>query len=324
MNQTENHPMHFVISAPRSGSTWMTRALNSHPDIFATEHRFFGEFCEIWPNNDGTRSPRITLDEFVKAFSVHYFFGDLGIDRQTFIDKFQRELHRMLTKFATDRKACKIIIDKITPYPGTTALVVKKIKQFFPSAKIIHLVRDGRDMVVSAAYDWLLKNAHGTDRYRYFVDNEPGFVLNRFFDDATLEHWAGLWNEVNCEIGVLSDDCLLVRYEDMKSSLEGQLTRIANFFDVGVDPRVIEQCVQSTSFKKLTGRDAGNTDPTAKTRKGIVGDWRGHFTRHDANIFDQIAGNTLQEFGYEDTRQWIDDCPANVEFARNESSPVTD
>ena len=42
--------VHFVISAPRSGSTWLQRALNEHPQVFCTEHRLFGRFCEIWPN----------------------------------------------------------------------------------------------------------------------------------------------------------------------------------------------------------------------------------------------------------------------------------
>ena len=65
---------HFVVSAPRSGSTWLANALNQHPEIFATEHRLFGNFCQVWQNNDGTSSPRITFDSYARAFSVHYFF----------------------------------------------------------------------------------------------------------------------------------------------------------------------------------------------------------------------------------------------------------
>ena len=306
--------MHFVISAPRSGSTWLTRALNAHPQVFATEHRLFGEFCEIWPNNDGTQSPRITFDEFAKAFAVHYFYGELNLEYQSFVEQMQRTFHQTIVQFASERNKCDVIVDKITPYPGTTDQVVDKIKRFFPEAKIIHLTRDGRDMVVSAAYDWLLKDAHGTDRFRYFVDQEKGVSLKRFFDDATLEHWARLWNEVNVSIGKLSDQTLMVRYEEMKTNLAGQLTRIANFLDISTEPNLIDCCVKATSFKKLTGRDVGNTDPTAKTRKGVVGDWKEHFTIQDAELFHTVAGNALIEFGYESEATWWQSCPKELSF----------
>ena len=172
--------IHFVISAPRSGSTWLTTALNQHPEIFATEHRLFGDFCEVWKNNDGSTSPRITFDKYAQAFSVHYFFDAMGMKRGEFLNAFEKSFANFLVSFATKRTDKKFVIDKITPYPGKASMVVEKIRKLFPESKIIQLVRDGRDVLTSGTYDWLLKDAEGSDRYRFHVDREEGFELKRF------------------------------------------------------------------------------------------------------------------------------------------------
>lgn len=323
MNDKSSPPIHFIISAPRSGSTWLTKALNAHPQIYATEHRFFGEFCEIWPNNDGTRSPRITLDEFVKAYSVHYFFDSLGLDRKTFLDTFQIALHEAILKYAADKKERPVIVDKITPYPGTTEMVISKIRYFFPDAKILHLVRDGRDMLVSATYDWLLKDAHGTPRYQYLVQQDTSKPLDRFFDDTTVSKWSSLWTEINSKMRDKVKDVFQVRYEDMKSTMHVQLERIFEYLNVGHNADLVQYCVATSAFKKLTGRDAGNANPTAKTRKGIVGDWQTHFTRRDAELFEQLTGSALIDLGYETDSQWVRRCPETLNsgnFAGSQST----
>jgi len=107
--------IHFVISAPRSGSTWLTTALNQHPEIFATEHRLFGDFCEVWQNNDGSTSPRITFDKYAQAFSVHYFYDAMGMNRGEFLNAFEKSFANFLVGFATNRTDKKFVVDKITP-----------------------------------------------------------------------------------------------------------------------------------------------------------------------------------------------------------------
>ena len=246
--------LHFVISAPRSGSTWLTKSLNQHAEIFATEHRLFGEFCEVWQNNDGTTSPRITFDKYAEAFSVHYFFESLGLDRKSFQDSFVRSFANFLVGFAGRRSGKKVVIDKITPYPGTAELVVQKIRRLFPKSKIIQLVRDGRDVLTSGTFDWLLKDAQGTDRYRYFVDKEAGFELKRFFDDDVIWKWAENWLEtIECFESSPAD--VVVSYESMKQDLAGELDRIAGA--VGASPGNMES-LEGLSFEQMSGRKEGD------------------------------------------------------------------
>jgi hypothetical protein len=305
-----NPELHFVISAPRSGSTWLTTALNQHPEIFATEHRLFGEFCEVWQNNDGSTSPRITFDSYAEAFSVHYFFESMGMNRREFQSAFQKSFANFLVSFATRRTDKKFVLDKITPYPGTASLVVEKIRKLFPESKIIQLVRDGRDVLTSGTFDWLLKDAQGTDRYRYFVDQEPGFELQRFFDDEVIKKWAHNWLEtITAFANRPADTC--VTYESMKANLPTQIEKIVQA--IGADLSGVEAASQKVSFEEITGRNPGDSsNPTAKARKGIVGDWKTHFTRTDGELFDSICGQALIDLGYESDRSWIDELPATL------------
>jgi hypothetical protein len=190
MNQMN---LHFVVSAPRSGSTWLATALNHHPQVFATEHRLFGRFCEVWRNNDGSTAPRITFDSYARAFAMHYFYPFMGLNYEQFVETFQVEFAEFLIDFAANRTGKSVVVDKITPYPGTAQLVLEQIRKLYPQSRVIQLLRDGRDVLTSGAFDWLLKDATGTARHAFFVNPQPGKTLKRFFDDAVIERWALHW-----------------------------------------------------------------------------------------------------------------------------------
>ena len=288
----DNPYPHFVISAPRSGSTWLATALNHHPEVFATEQRLFGQFCQIWNNNDGTTAPRITFDSYASAFAMHYFYGFLDLDRQEFINDFQVAFAEFLVAFARQRSDKKIIVDKITPYPGTANLVVAQIKKLFPDAKIVQLVRDGRDVLTSGTFDRLLKDAVGTERYDFFVQQKPGMTLRRFFDDDIIEAWARNWRETIDAFGDLTD-CTRITYEQMNTDLAGELSVLFKAIGADASQDISRFCAAEATFEKMTGRPAGSEEPTAKARKGITGDWKNYFTRADGELFDQLAGQQL-------------------------------
>ena len=308
--------LHFVISSPRSGSTWLSRALNGHPDVFATEQRLFGNFCEMWPTPRGDKKPRITVDAFAKAFGVHYFHEELGMDRTEFENQFHESFVDFLLDFAARRTDAKTIIDKITPYTGTTEMVINKIRERIPQAKIIHLVRDGRDTVTSATFDWLLMDAKGTDRHRFFVEKSLN-VMDRFFDDAVLQRWAKHWNDVNQTTRDAKPD-LEVRFETMKEDQATVLKNIFQLLSLDTSDEIAQQAVSESSFEKATGRQPGEQQATSKTRNGIVGDWKNYFTRADGELFNQLAGTELARFDYAENSDWIQTLPEKLGREQNE------
>lgn len=304
--------LHFIVSAPRSGSTWLTTALNHHPELFGTEQRLFGNFCEVWQNNDGTSAPRITLDKYASSLGMHYFHQFMNRDYNGFVEDFKASYVRFMMHFAMNRTGKKVIVDKITPYPGTASFVVSEIRRMFPESKIIQLVRDGRDVLTSGTFDWLLKDAAGTDRFRFFCDREPGMRLERFFDDQVIERWANNWAET---IDAFADSPADVRitYEQMKTDFGSAVGSIFKTLGVEDSAELRQGCHDATTFDAIAGRSAGDgNNPTAKARKGIAGDWRNFLTRADADLFLELAGKQLIQAGYETNGDWADSTPARL------------
>lgn len=319
MNEVQNESnrlsnMHFIISAPRSGSTWLAKALNGHPKVFATENRLFGEFCEIWPNSDGSMSPRITFDAFLKQFSTYFMFEEMNLKRRQFIERFQRAFLGFLNQFCQRQSGKEIVIDKVTPYLNSTGLVLDRIDQYFPDSKTIQLIRDGRDVVTSGTFDWILKDSQGTDRFSFFVERRPGLRMKRFFDDKVLSRWISLWKEPIAEYSRFKSG-LVIRYEEMIANQAKVLESVFEYLDCEFDDSILDECIQRATFEKMSGRKAGDDDqPLAKARKGIAGDWKNYFTRRDGQLFDEEAGECLIELGYEQDRSWLDDLPEELDY----------
>lgn len=300
--------IHFVLSAPRSGSTWLARSLNFHDEIFATEHRLFGDFCEIWPNNDGTTTPRITSDAYVDAFAMHYLFAEMDLSRQEFKNAFQRAMINFLTSFGTRRAGKSMVVDKITPYLGTCQKVLDQIGKFVPEAKIFLLMRDGRDVLTSGTFDWLRREPKDSPRYQFFVEKNEQIKPQRFFDDQVISDWAEHWREV-AECAAKIDLAATVTYEGMKTNHESSLQSLFEALGVESSPAIAKKCSDATTFENLTGRKAGDHRHGAKARKGVVGDWKNFFTRKDGELFHSIAGEALISYGYESNSDWVGELP---------------
>ena len=307
--------IHFIISAPRSGSTWLTTALNGHPEIFATEQRLFGNFCEIWQNNDGTSAPRITFDKYADAFGMHYFYQFMNRDYASFVEDFKKSFINFLCHFASGRTGKNIIVDKITPYPGTARYVVDEINRLFPEAKIIHLIRDGRDVLTSGTFDWLLKDAEGTERYEFYFNPIPGMRMERFFDAKVIKKWAADWSET-IDLFDEQEPDTRITYEEMKEDMPLALARIFETIGVEVSDDISQACSDATTFERMAGRPPGQEEPTAKARKGIVGDWKNYFTLADGELFDALAGEQMQKMGYEPDSDWVKKLPLKLVMVR--------
>lgn len=311
----------FVVSAPRSGSTWLERSLNGHSKVYATENRFFGEFCERWPEDDGeTTFPRITADAYFSAWAK-------PLDKTALLsgEAFMRELalqRHLANTLKLERllSGRSFIVDKITPYHGTAEMVLKRIRKYFPNAKLIHLHRDGRDVATSGVFDWILKKDSGSARHRRYALNQDCH-LDRFFDDDDLENWSRYWIEPILAWGStgISPD-LTITYDQMKSDVTAVLERIFRLLGLSADAATLRRCTEAGSFQKLSGgRKAGQELATAKTRKGISGDWKNYFTRADGIKFQRLTNRLLHQLGYEHNENWYSELPDRIRPQKTQS-----
>jgi hypothetical protein len=104
---------------------------------------------------------------------------------------------------------------------------------------------------------------------------------------------------------LLGSDYTEVRYEDLLERPNEEVERLLGFLGVDTDERLVEHCVGSASFEKLSrGRERGQEDPSSFYRKGVAGDWKNHFSEEDRRVFKEEAGELLIRLGYEKNGGW--------------------
>lgn len=324
--RSERRPvLAFVISAPRSGTTWLQKALNAHPAVYCGENRLFGMHHDTVRDSDGTDPRvRITLDRYVDSLLLHYNWQDSGCGREEMRSVLIRGFADRIQTISAQCSGKRIVVDKITPYAGTVGVVVESISEFFPEARIIQLIRDGRDVLTSGVFHWLTKTHVGSQddevrqkRRDHFVKKNVGTVLTRFFTDAEIEEWCKNWVETLSAVEKLRERCpvIAIRYEDMAADMRRAMKTAFEFLGAKTSDKVLQECAERSSFERMSGgRQRGDALQTAHIRKGVVGDWKHYFTRRDGEIFVSLAGRQLCDLGYVDDAEWVRDLPRELQL----------
>ncbi|HOB76847.1 MAG TPA: sulfotransferase domain-containing protein [Phycisphaerae bacterium] len=310
----------FVLACPRSGTTWLRRALNAHPEILCVERRLFGMYWDTVQDAGAARPRlRLTTDYYMSSLAPVVHGGDLPVNPEELAALMLSRFVATLDECLLDVSSKTLLVDKLTPYPGTAEAVAAGIQRCCPDAPIIQLIRDGRDVATSGVFHWLNKTTgEGDDpirrqRVAYFVERRQGVQLERFFSDQDLSQWCDLWTTAIQVAKLLRPRhrILTVRYEDMIQDFPTVLAGLFSFLGVDASRDIVDHAVQNASFEKMSGgRRRGEEDPTAHVRKGVTGDWRNYFTRQDADVFCRLAGEELRAWGYEADDDWVKDVPA--------------
>lgn len=156
--------------------------------------------------------------------------------------------------------------------------------------KVIVLLRDPRDIMVSGAHHW-------------------GRSLPEYIECAAMGKWpmthgGGLvpWVRMWLDSGLA--DCI-TRYEWLWQNTERELQRILGKIDA--EPvKPIHEVVERQSFasrRKWTQQHGdslnyGKDFQLQFLRKGIVGDWRNHFGPKEVTLCEEHFGELMRELGY--------------------------
>jgi hypothetical protein len=323
----ESTPVFFIVGRAKSGTSWLMRLLNSHPEILCRgEGRFFGR--DFWRED----FKRMKLGA-IQPTSLHGALADseylrTWVERSVWtrgkdVDECLTGLtHAAITHILTERlsETGKRMVGDKTPFLSTETL--DEISVIYPEAKVIHVIRDGRDVAVSSVHHrW----NHGKDeggiyelepeeiakREAYRSDPEKLFEAGEsIFTEMVLRNAAVSWNNLVSKTiqdgpALLGGNYAEVRYEDLLQRPEEEAGRILRFLDADAGEETVKLCVESASFEAWTeGRQRGQEDSTAFLRKGVAGDWRGVFIERDKEVFKEAAGELLIELGYEKDDNW--------------------
>jgi hypothetical protein len=186
---------------------------------------------------------------------------------------------------------------------------------------VIHIIRDGRDQAVSFIHQQGNRAKRGrthrlspeelarSEAYRRsrreLAQRGEGMFAEKTLRKAA-QNWALRVGQAIEDGPALFGDCYTeVRYEDLLVRPNEEVERLLDFLGVDTDERLVEHCVSSASFEKLSrGRQRGQEDPSSFYRKGVAGDWKYLFDGHDRQIYKEEAGELLIRLGYEKNGGW--------------------
>lgn len=327
----------FILTSPCSGGERIGSWLSARRSVFVTENTLFGRFCELWPDDRGQMLPAITVDRFVTEWSRSARLGPLRMNRVDFQQRFLDELVALIVDFGLRHSGRRSMIDLVMPFPGTLGAVESGLAGRLPDAPRLKLIRDGRDVLVDQAFRWLLRDTHGTNRYAFFVERRP-LKLTRFLDDAFLDRWGRLWNDVARSPMTAPDGSPIerLRYEDWVAAPADALVRLSTHFGLEDLPVASAESVPTTgdSCSSPTAQTSGATEPSTAARQDrmllrvrkiaapyrtAVGAWRELFTREDGRRLQDLAGPALIEHGYVDDPKWFLALPEVLDPAKLEA-----
>jgi hypothetical protein len=282
------NPYLFLVGVARSGTTLLQRMLNSHPQLVVSNDPAFTH-VPLRGLPDG-EDPALTA-QLVESTLALRTFARLGLPIAA-----AREAAagaRTWSEFVTGvydalaRKEGKPLAgEKMARY----VTHLRSLAALFPEARFVHIVRDGRDVALSN-----LQWAHeqrGPGRLSLWKE-EPVAVSAlswRWMVDAGVRDGAVLGSARYHE----------VRYEDLVERPAEVLGRLSSFLGLPFAREML------TYYEGKTREDPGLDAKQAWLRptRGLR-DWRTQMPRRDVELFDAIAGDTLERVGYPSARDAV-------------------
>jgi sulfotransferase family protein len=284
------HNLVFVVGAPRSGTTWLQQLLAAHPRIrTGQESKLFRWY--IAPQlRKWTMETRRELNSTTASGR-----GGTGLScyfrEEEFVSLLKRYLFALLQPMIGSLQDGELFVEK-TP---SHALCIPEIKRLLPASRIIHIVRDPRDVVTSvlaASRTW-----------------GAAWAPEGATDAAGL--WAGHVRSVREAAQKLSaSEFHEITYEDLSRAPEETLGGIARFLQLDWNQAAIRQAVHDnrpssaqTTPIPLYGEVAQRVGPVVREPEGFVrtarvGAWRSELSFVQTLAVWRVCRRLMEDVGY--------------------------
>lgn len=282
----------FLCGSWKSGTHWVSNLLNLHPKVCIRGEHHFEEIAICRRN--------LTTPTWYMAHHSPLL--------EVTNDAFESLVRRMLY-VSTRNRPHAVWLGDHTP---------RLLNPVIRDAPHIHLVRDGRDVLISWAFHWLRVQNVNTflPEFRHlaqrwcseFMQNPDKFrdaSIGLLGDDHWVRHtcrgWANFIREDSKAIPHFRSrevPIYEIRYEMLHTEVERIRTEMYHFLQI--DPNDAEPISERT--KTTPGFKSEQLQ--SHYRKGQVGDWRNYFDDRLRRIFKEEAGQALIDAGYEKDLNW--------------------
>ncbi len=262
----------MIVGSPRSGTTFLTRMINRFLDIHvARDAGVFLRFHKFLPSYGDLSDPanmRRLIDNLYQDVMFRVRFLGRGLTLS------EAELYAALTEHSYPGLVRQIFVETARSrgktYWGNKkpsyALHLAQTEAIFPGAKIVHIVRDGRDVVLS------MRNAS-----HLLVEKNWYFAASDWNDHVLRARRAGE------RLG--PERYLEIKYENLIASPVEVFRTILEFIGTGPD-----------SQRQLEKVRAGITK---RVRANNYDKWRTQMPEKAIRVVERVAGELLTDLGYQ-------------------------
>jgi LPS sulfotransferase NodH len=299
----------FIFGHARSGTTLLMRLLRLHPEVHCNYQAHFF-----------TRQP--LLKSLVNTPEVEEW-----LTRRSNRWNRGRDLSPLILRAAADfimeRDAVQagmasagIVGDK-SPSSTIHGQAVRDLHAIYPDARLIYIVRDGRDVLISERFRNLVEES----KYLQPEDKRIVEELRRdpssftdgsrsIFTESIIRRVASGWvrnlQETKAEgRRLFGEKFCTLRYEDLLTHPFAEMQRLWTFLGVQAD-RALEKLIvdEMSSNPDEEWQAKRNEDIASFLPKGQAGNWQRLFTGRDKAVFKEVAGEMLIKWNYENDLKW--------------------
>jgi len=291
----------FVVGNSRSGTTMMSRILGKHSVIYSfKELQFFEHLISL---EQICSKEKIPMDKARSLFSELVFANRDGVFAKGNRNKYFNEASELISTgdltavevfrlfcSSESKKNSRRVACEQTP---KNLHYVSEILCAIPNARIINMIRDPRDVILSQKLRWK-RRFLGASSVPWFRETIRSW-LN--YHPITM---ANMWKSAVKVADKLEMDSrfINVHFEKLLTNPEREIRKICDFLGIDFDVNML-----------LVPRVGSSTEADNSGAIGIDGSkqgkWKnGGLTQEELSICQYIAGCEMQQHGYEltDTR----------------------
>ncbi len=297
----------FIFGHARSGTTLLLRLVRLHPEVHGNYQAHFFTRQPLLKSLVNTPEAEEWLTRKSNRWNQG---GDLS-----------PLVLRSAADFIMERDAAragKMIVGDKSPSSTIHGQAVRDMHSVYPDGKLVYIVRDGRDVLVSERFRNFVEESKflTSEDNRIIVDlqkdqtaftNGTRSIFTETFIRRVAEGWVKNLQETEDEgRRLFGENYFGMRYEDLLSVSFDEMRKLWNFLGV--------KAVDESLGEKIKAEMSSNPDEEwqAKRNEGIAsflpkgqaGNWSRLFTEKDRSIFKEVAGEMLIKWKYEKDTSW--------------------
>jgi len=297
----------FIFGHARSGTTLLMRLARLHPEVHCSYQAHFFTRRPLLKSLVDTAE----AEEWLKRKSNRW---NRGGDLSPLVLRAAADL---IMEREAAREGKRIVGDK-SPSSTIHGQAVRDLHAVYPDAKLVYIVRDGRDVLISERFRNFVEESKflSAQDKRILADlkaDPTPFTDGRrsIFTEAFIRRvakgWAVNLQEIETEARKLfRKNYLTLRYEDLLAGPYEEMSRLWKFLGVKKINKTLARGIKSemSSNPDEEWQAKRSEDIASFLSKGQAGNWERLFSARDKAVFKESAGGMLVEWKYVKDSQW--------------------